>query len=242
MISEATQQLLQKLHQVQNTYKPAPAITAQLSAKSLIMVVGASCVGKNTLMTTLAGADNQFGVAGNFTSRPQRADDDPAVYTYYEHTDEGLQPILERIAKREVLQYAINPHSLFVYGSEPRDYPHLFNLKDVFSSAVDGFRQLGFKQTLTVSVVTQPAVWQQRFDARFPVGHPDRVARRDEAIDSLSWSLGQTDEHFWVENVDGQPELAANEIKTIALGQSQGQPAARNLAEACLKAARNLAA
>ena len=238
MISEATQRLLQKLHQLQNDYQPAPATSAELSTKTLIMIVGATCVGKNTIMQALASSDPQFSIAGTFTSRPPRADDDPAAYTYYDHTDEGLQPILERIAEKKVVQYAVNPHSLFLYGSEPNDYSSDFAIRDVFSSAVEGFRQLGFKYTPTVTLVTQPDVWRSRFDVRFPVGHPDRTARRDEAVDSLGWSLSQSDDHYWVENVDGQPELAANEIKAIALGESQGQPQARALAEACLKAAR----
>ena len=241
MISEATQQLLEKLHRVQNTYQPAPAITAQLSAKTLLMFVGATCVGKNTVMQSLAQGDPRFGIAGTFTSRPARDDDNLKTYTYYEHSDEGLEPILERIAERQVLQYAINPHSLFVYGSEVKDYGAAFNLADVFSGAVEGFQQLGFKQTMAFTIITQPDVWLRRFETRFPLGHPQRAARRDEAIDSFGWSLAQTDpEHFWVENVDGQPGLAAETIKAIALGQSQGQPDARALAEACLKAARSI--
>ena len=241
MISEATTQLLQKLFQVQNTYQPAPAIIAQLSSKSLLMFVGATCVGKNTVMQSVAGSDPRFGVSGTFTTRPPREDDNPKVYTYYEHSDEGLEPILSRIAKREVVNYAINPHSLLLYGTELSDYPYEYNLKDIFSSAITGFRQLGFKQTLAVTVITQPEIWLQRFEARFPVGHPQREARRDEAIDSFSWSLGQTGaDHLWVENIDGQPELAAQLVLDACLQGGTGQPEARKLAEASLEAAEQI--
>lgn len=241
MISEATGRRLQELFASQNDYRPKLEITAELQQKVILMFIGATCEGKNTVMEAVAQLDDRFRIAGTFTSRPPREGDDAARYTYYENSDAGLQPLFERIDRHEVVQYAVNPHAQLIYGSEPKDYPATYNLGDVFSSAVTSFRQLGFRQATALTIITDPKTWLGRFEARFPAGHPQRQARRDEAIESFNWSLAQSGpDHFWVENIDGQPEAAAREVIAISLGSSGGDPAARQLAEASLVAARKI--
>jgi hypothetical protein len=221
MLSPVTIQQLDILHKTQNSYEPNPTIQAQLSAKTLFAVVGATCEGKNTVMEAVTGLDPRFRIAGTFTSRDPRETDSPSVYTYYQNSDEGLQGLLAEIAKREVVQYAINTHAHTIYGSHLADYTSAYNLRDVFSGAVAGFRRLGFKQVVTTSVITDPSIWRRRFEERFPVGNPLRESRRNEAIESLTWSLAQPEDgqHFWLENVDGKPEGAARQLIAIANGE-----------------------
>lgn len=236
MLSDRTIQKIDRLYKTQDQYEPNLDIADKLAAKTVVMIVGATCEGKNVLMNAAAKLDDRFGVTGTRTSREPREGDEHR-YTYYENTDEGLQEVLSSIDSREMVQYAINPYSRFIYASAIDDYPSEYNLADIFSSAIENFRKLGFKQSVAITVISEPDVWLKRFEERFPYGHPQRQARCDEAIESFTWSLSQTKDHFWVENVDGNPELAAREIIAISLGESDGQPSTKQLATESLKAA-----
>lgn len=237
MLSDQTIQKLNQLYKMQDDYEPNAAIADQLAGKTVIMMVGASCEGKNMIMDTAAQLDNRFRITGTRTSREPRDSDEPGRYTYYQNSDEGLRGVLEKVEQHQMVQYAVNPYSQLIYGSSIEDYPGEYNLADVFSSAVDNFRKLGFKRTVTITVMSDPNTWLQRFNERFPRGHVQRQARKDEAIESFTWSLSQTQDHFWVKNIDGDPEQAAREVIAIALGTSAGQPDARELATASLDAA-----
>jgi len=242
MLSDQTIQTLNQLYAGQETYEPSLDTADKLASKTIIMMVGATCQGKNLVMDTATKLDERFIVAGTRTSREPRDGDDRGRYTYYQNSDEGLQPVFESIAEHTMVQYVVNPYSQLIYGSTVEDYPAEYNLADVFSSGVNNFRRLGFKRALVVTLVSEPSSWLKRFDERFPQGDSQRQARKDEAIESLTWSLSQQRNHYWVRNVDGQPEVAAQEVINIALGTSDGQLDARKLAEACLEAAWSITA
>jgi guanylate kinase len=242
MLSPETTAKLDTLYREQNTYRPNSGIEQVLRGKEILMFVGATCEGKNTIMEAVAEQDPRFKIVGTLTSRDPR-DSDTTPYTYYPHTDEGLRELLARIDRHDVVQYAINPHTHHIYGSELDDYFSEYNMGDVFASAVEGFRQLGFRRALAFTIITAPDPWLHRFNDRFPLGHPLRAARRDEAVESFQWSLAQAGaNHYWIENTDGRPEIAAAEIIQVASHASNGMPSARVLAEASLKAALTLEA
>lgn len=243
MISAQTEKTLQRLMREQPTYKPGPDILKRLQTVNFICFVGAGGMGKTTLMDALVAHNGAlYGKTRNFTSRPRRPDDDPKRYYYYEHTDEGLQPVLERIASGTNLQHNIDPFSGYVYGSEIDDYPHQFNLGDIWSTSIDGFRQLGFGSLRIFSVVTDPEHWQLWFERRFPADHPLREARLKEAAQSLTWSLAQTaTDHAWVINRPDHIESAAQFVDTVVRGEHPGrQNEAERLARACLARATEL--
>jgi guanylate kinase len=241
MISPATRQKLAALYETQHGYRPAPEIAQQLVSKSIVMFVGATCEGKNTIMDAVCELDHQFSISGRFTSREPRESDKPGEYTYYQNTDEGLSELLASIDRRNVVQYAVNPHANLIYGTSLSDYAGDYNLSDVFASSVETFRQLSFKRAIAITIITNPDTWLPRFDARFPIGHPQRKARRDEAIESFTWSLAQdSPDHYWVHNVSNQASLAAQTVIDICLRDGRGEPIARNLATASLKAARGI--
>lgn len=241
MLSDQTVQKLDQLYKDQDNYEPSLDIADQLAAKTIVMFVGATGEGKNRVMETVAELDERFRIAGNRTSRTPREDDDRTRYTYYQNSDEGLRPVFESIDQRRMVQYAVNPYSRLIYGSTLDDYAGEYNLKDVFSSAIADFRKLGFKQAIAITIISDPTVWLQRFEQRYPRDNPERQARRDEAIESFTWSLSQTQNHFWVQNIDGDPEVAAREVIAITLGQSTGQPDAQAIAKASLDAAWSIA-
>jgi hypothetical protein len=242
MISAGLKQELQSLQSTQNSYRPRAAIVRELARKTIVMLVGATCEGKSTIMHTIANLDDRFGPAGTLTTRPPRDDDGPR-YTYYEYSDTGLRPLLNKIKDRRLVQYALNPFNLQVYGSEPEDYPYDYNLLDVLASAVQGFRQLGFGRLHTITLNSEPEAWLSRFGERFPPGHEQRRARRDEAIQSFSWSLAQSDtNHLWAENLTGDPTAAAHTITDIVLAGGQGNPEGRQWCLQSLALAREIEA
>lgn len=239
MLSQSTLSLLNKLFEAQNSYKPRDSLAKQLATKNVLTFVSPTCTGKNTIMEAASKIDDRFKVIGTFTSREPRSSD--VSYTYYENSDDGLQPLLTSIKEHKVVQYAVNPHANTIYGSDIDDYSGEYNLGDVFSSAIDQFRQLGFRKVTTISLTTDPSIWLKRFEKRFPPGDPQRRARRDEAIESIEWSLAQkSNDHFWVENIDGHPEIASQKVISIATGVSSSGIDARATAQSCLEAAKNI--
>jgi hypothetical protein len=218
----------------QAAYKPSAAVQQAIADKTLIMLVGATCMGKSTLMSSLAHANSYIRMASSITSRPPRPDD-PSTYTYYEQSDKGLAPLFERIERGELVNYAINPYNHLVYGRAPTDYPGDVNIGDYFSSVVDQFRHLGFKQIIALTVVSEPADWLRRFENRFPPEHPQRISRLQEAAESLRWSLGQTHDHLWlVSKEDKQDEMVQNLYHVLEYGDDDNQQAPK-LALACLE-------
>ena len=234
-LSQDTITELRRLGSIQNDYVPCDEVRDELQQKSIVMLVGPSAIGKSTVMETVTRMDGDFAIAGTFTSRDARTDDTGKNYTYIPHTDEGLKLVFDRIRSREVVQYAIHPVNLTVYGTEISDYPSDVSMLDVMSGAVDGFHKLSFRTSLVVGLVAQPDMWQQWFDQRMPVGHTQRESCRKEAIMSLSWLLNQPrSDVMWVENkADDRRTVALNVIQ-IARGESTGDSAKRRLGADCL--------
>lgn len=243
MISTETEERLRRLLNEQPSYKPSPDILAQIAHKDVWCFVGASCMGKTTIMHALLNLNPGYGEFVVFTSREPRAEDNKARYTYYEHTDQGLAELLDKIEQKRVVQYNINPFSLLVYGSEASGYSHEHNIGDIFASSIDGFRQLGFGSVHVISVVTSYATWLQRFNERFPVGDPRREARRLEAASSLRWSLSQVDvpDHYWILN-DTTPNEVAQQLVVATGAKPQTDPTILAVAEECLRQIEGLQA
>ncbi len=218
MVSARTLEQLDRLHTAQNRYKPNETIATALGHVSLLMFVGATCEGKNTVMAEVAQLDKRFAIGGVFTSREPRNSDNPNLYAYIPHTDEGLQPVFSQIAARQVVQYAVNPHTKHIYGSNLTDYHGRYTMSDIFSTTVAGLEQLGFGQTRAFTIVREPGQWVAHFNERFPVGHPQRHARRDEAIESFGWSLETAGTHVVVENTEDAPFAAARAIVGFVTG------------------------
>lgn len=237
MLSDDTRQHIDELLARQDAYRPSGGCRAILAGKTLIMLVGPTGAGKSTVMRELTRLAPDISIVGTITTRPPRPDDQLDRYTFYEHTDEGLKPLFDDIAAGRLVQYVVNPYSHQLYGSAPEDYPATVNVGDYFSSVVDEFHSYGFGHILAVTIVTSPDCWLARFNERFPEGHPQRDARRAEAIESLHWSLGpHKTAHYFVVNHEGAPEAAAIDIRRILEGRPPNQSSACQMAEQCLAA------
>lgn len=235
-LSADTIQQLQRLYATQDTYQPNPTVRASIANKRIVAVVGATCMGKNTLMKAATQLDPALSIIGTITSRPPRDSDDPDLYTYIPGTDEGIANAIAQISQGEWVQYAVNPYANTLYGSRPQDYTTDCSMGDFFSEAVQGARTIGFKQVLAATIVCNPELWLQRVNERFPIGHPQRQARRDEAIASLKWSLAQVNDHAWVIN-NGTPVLGGQALANIATASDMTHTVkGQQLAQACLAA------
>ncbi len=237
-LSNETKRRIADLANKQDNYQPNQETKNQLSDKTLIMIVGATCMGKSTLMNEVEHRSHGVKIVGTTTTRPRRPDDHPARYTYFEHTDSGLEPLLNSIEQGGVVQYVVNPHSGFIYASHVEDYKSNVNIGDYFASVIDDFKQYGFDEIMPITIVSNPDDWERRLAERFSRRHPDRQARLEEAIESLDWSLHQEDMQFAV-NIDGDPVTGAETILSIIQG-GNGASNGRELAEACLERARSL--
>lgn len=234
MLSEETQQRLANVAAEQDRYCPSAETKAKLGDKTLIMLVGATCMGKSTIMAELEKRGSAIATVNTITTRPPRPDDARTRYHYFEHTTDGLQPLLADIDAGKLVQFVVNPRSGFIYGSYPEDYPAQVNIGDYFSSVVEQFKTYGFGTVLCLSVIANPKQWRRRFESRFPTNHPERTARLLEATDSLRWSLGQPAIQ-WVINRDNESEMAATSVEMAIRGEmSQNQTEAKKLAEECL--------
>jgi guanylate kinase len=107
MISAVTTAHINQLASQQNTYLPKATILEALKDRHIVMLVGACCQGKSTVVQTAPSIDPRFGMGGNLTTRPPRTDDER--YSYYDHTDSGLQKLFAKIKSHELVQYAVNP-------------------------------------------------------------------------------------------------------------------------------------
>lgn len=237
MLSKQTEQYIDTLFAAQATYKPNQSVLQKLKKVTLISFVGASSMGKTTIMDALVSLDpTRFGKTKNFTTRPARPDDDPKRYYYFDHTEKGLAPIFEGIRSHELLQYNIDPFSHYIYGSEINGYTHEYNLADIWSTSIEGFRQLGFGKLYICSVVTEPDEWFARFNQRFAVDNPMRQARLKEAAISLEWSLAQSSsDHCFIINRDGKAHAAAADVRQFLENGNINQTEARQLAHNCLE-------
>ncbi len=245
MISAETESRLLQLQKNESDYLPLPEEAARIAGKRLVCFVGATGMGKSSIMNGLAESNPDYGEFHTIVTRGPRATDKQDHYTYYPHTDEGLAPLLEKMESRRILQYIVIPKSLSIRATEASSYPYLVNLGDIVPSAFITFDRLGFGHIQKISIVTEPDAWKNHLDERFPVGHPDRPARLNEAVTNLGWSLSQTPESGHGRVINGYGKLdRAIQSADVAIRHSRfvDQEEAQELGRACLDLTMELAA
>ncbi|HSH17771.1 MAG TPA: hypothetical protein VK978_00145 [Candidatus Saccharimonadales bacterium] len=243
MLSEATEHRLTELEQAQNTYLPNADVAAELGEKTIVLMIGPSCIGKSTIMQEVAASDPRFAIAGTFTTREQRSDEIGKHYAYIPYTDDGIAALEDSIRQGDVVQYAVHPTTKHIYGTTIADYPNQYNLLDTLATNVKGMRRLPAKAIHTIGLVAEPAEWTAWFNQRFPEGHADRQKRRGEAVLSLAWLLEQPDGSIhWLVNGRGLKRSVAQSVINIALWDRRPTTGGSEVAERCLEAAERLPA
>jgi hypothetical protein len=79
------------------------------------------------------------------------------------------------------------------------------------SGAIDQLKEVGFETTYVVGLVAPPTSWKAWFDQRYPLRHPMRLRRLEEAEISYNDLLLRTDV-TWVINREGESDAAAQQI------------------------------
>lgn len=242
-ISPGTEAHLRELLDNQNTYRPSPEYAQQLGDREALLFVAPAAGGKSFIMETVARLSDRHVIAGNNTSRGPRPDDKGRRYGYIDYSDQGFAPVFAEIARGEVVQYGVFPGALDLYFTRASDFYGEINMMDALAGSIDGIQSIPFRHVSAVSLVTEAGSWLHRFNQRFPVGHEKRGSRIAQAVESLTWSLDQSEtDMFWVENITNEPEITAQHIVGLSDGRYMYEPRLRRVAEQCLKAVQRLEA
>lgn len=243
MLSTELQERLDTARALQNNYQPKAEIADQLNEKVLVMIVAPAVMGKSLLMKEAEAQAENFARVPVFTTRTARQDDEPGMFRVLEHNEENVHQILNKIEDRSAVQYMVHPTIGTFYGTELNDYPTAYNMLPTISNVVEHLRNLPFKRTVTIGLITEPQIWSRWFNERYPMNNEEsneeRLKRAAEAITSLSWLLDQPDDSvIWlINNEDALPETAARLIEQ-ASGERGSDENARTLAKACLDTSR----
>lgn len=228
---------LEKLRREEALYEPSADVKQRMAEKSLVALIGPSAVGKSTVACEVIhqGGD-AFSEAYSSVTRPRRADD-PAGY---QTADEGftIQRALELIRQREVTNYAIHP-SGNIYATLPENFPATYNLLPLLPGSFAAMQKAGLKAVHAVYIVTSVQALERQLADR--EGDPSFGARLHEGIRSLEWGLANKNQLSFIENIHGQPSVAAARIMALL---SEEQPTEEKeqgveLAEVMLEFLRN---
>jgi|GEM_PF-1117836 hypothetical protein len=233
-LNPSVQSRLNTARMMQLAYKPNETIAEQLRQKSILMMVSPSSCGKSYIMEQAIERDPTSHHVIDMTTRPPRPDDIPGHFLYLPHDDTHVAQYLDRIENKELVQYAVHPTTGYLYGSDIAGYPAEFNMLETLSSMVTFMRTLPFRRSIVIGIVVRPEQWRQWFDARFPVGHEERIKRLDEAIMCLSWLTDTThgDLVNWVENgPELDPAAAIISIMHGGAGSANGYEIATSMLE-----------
>lgn len=240
MLSVESQTLLTELENNSQAYQPNESVAAELRNKTLLMLVGPSCIGKSTLMREVVTIDDRFAITGTFTTREPRDEENGKNYTFYSNSDTGIEQIYRMVQSGSVVQYAVHPTTKDIYGSVISDYPSDYDMLDTLSTAVESIEMLPTKRSEVYGIVAHPDNWHSWFDARFPDGHPKRESRLKEAADSIRWLLNRQNDVIWILNAPHRETVAAQEIIGSALGTYESNPTLTRIAEATLNRVEGL--
>lgn len=218
MLSPEVQERLDEAASRQDNYEPNKKVRERLAQLGLVMLVGPAAVGKTHIIKATTDLDRSFSPVSVFTTRDKRPDDDPDLFSYYKHTNEGVGALLDRIEHREVVNYAIHPTTGNIYGTVPEDYHSDYNMLATLANGVEQFLQLPFKSKHVIGVSAEPAVWARWFNSRYPKDE-DRRKRLAEAILSLDWLLAPEQRPLatFIKNEEGKEKVAAQEIIDVVM-------------------------
>ncbi len=226
---------LETARQIQSSYRPNDDITAQLATSTALLIVGPAAIGKSSILDTIAKLDSRFSRTGSISTRPQYARDQPGMHSHY-----SQKALLEKIAARTLVQYAIHPTTQYIYATTPDMYKSPFNMLETLPVAADYFHHLSFHKLFIFYIVTEPLVWKEWFEARYHDDDTEYRKRAREATTNLEWALEQPDSSLiWVRNSpDAQQETARQIIR--AVDTDKPLPNHRPLAVGMLEIAKKL--
>lgn len=235
MLSPEIQSQLDEVKQEQDKYRPNEEVCRRLGELGLVMIVGPAAVGKTSVIQTIANLDHEFAPVSVFTTRDPRHDDDPNLFRYYDHTDEGVSELLARINRGDMVNIAIHPTTGHLYGTELEDYRGRYNVLATLANGVKQLNNLPFKTKTIIGLTTEPDTWTKWFDEREMPDRSTREKRLAEAVMALDEELFNIPSITFVSNIEGDRERAASTIIDIAKAPDQARAMRERVTEMLLR-------
>lgn len=199
---------LKLLPELAKSYQAPAQILARVSDVDLLMVVGASGVGKTSVIKRLG-----VPYVPTDTTRPKRPEEIEGL-DYFFHTD--YQQLVDDIKSRQFVQVAVGPTGDF-YGTRASLYPQVgMAVLGVLAEVVPQFRTLGFSDTLTV-YITPPTFleWMDRL-GRISFDRDQLLGRLKESKFSFNYALNDSQIHFILND---QLEAAVHQTNMLLNGK-----------------------
>ena len=228
-------QIKHELIELQGTYVPLGETADHIRDISIGLIIGATCVGKSTIIKTVTEIDNEFSNPGGFTTRQLRPSD-AKTYRHLENSVESLSGFLDQVKNGEPVQYNVYDTG-HIYGSAAQDYPTPFSVLDTQYSAAANLERAGFKKVQPIALVAEPAQYERQFKTRFggTANEEERMIRLIEGQRSLEYCLEQGEDISWVVNRMGEAQAAAYEVIGLIRGYRRHSTTARIVGERLLK-------
>jgi guanylate kinase len=172
---------------IKNYQAPAQTL-GRISDVDLLMIVGATGVGKTSIIKRLG-----IPYVPTDTTRPKRPDEIEGM-DYFFRSD--YEQLVTDIKNRQFVQIAAGPTGDF-YGTRASLYPQVgFAAFAVVADVVPMFRTLGFKETIT-AFITPPTFleWMDRMD-RNNVERDQLTMRIKEGKRSFHFALNDPETHL----------------------------------------------
>jgi len=233
-------QIKRELLNLQDTYVPLGETADHIKDISIAMIIGATCVGKSTIIKTVTELDPDFSNPGGFTTRELRPTDAKS-YRQLDNKPESLAGFLEQVKRGGPVQYNVYDTG-HIYGSEVRDYTTPFSVLDTQYSAVKNLARAGFESTHPIAIVTPPEQYVSQLKDRFGP-NPDKddmKIRLAEGEKSLVFCLEQEDDVAWVINRSGDAKAAAFEVIGLTRAYRRESTGGRLIGERLLNKIRQL--
>lgn len=189
-------------------YQPSRESLSRIRNVCLLIVVGPSGVGKSSVID---GLDLKYVPID--VTRARRPEEQDGVDMFFRQ-DYGR--LLAEIKSAKFLQFVVGVNGDF-YGTRASSYPAAgWAVMPILADVVPLFRQLGFKETLSV-FITPPSYeeWMNRLQRHF-LSSGMLPKRLEEARRSLEFSLNDGQMHFILND---DLEAAVNQVKRLVAGQ-----------------------
>jgi guanylate kinase len=204
-------------------YQPLPEVQTLIGNIDLLMIIGATGVGKTAIIKRLG-----VPYVVTDTTRPIRPDEINGS-DYFFRTD--YEQLISEIKNRDFVQIAIGPAGDF-YGTRASSYPEVgLAVYAIVADVIPQFRELGFGETTSAFIVPPTfSEWMDRMD-RHGVERDQLQKRLKEAQRSFNFALNDQQTHFiYNENLN----KAVEQTKALINGESdpEREAQARQAAQA----------
>jgi guanylate kinase len=216
--------LIRILPDLVRNYQPLPEVRVRIANVELLMIIGATGVGKTSIIKRLG---IPFVITD--TTRPVRPDEIDGS-DYYFRTD--YDQLVAEIKERKFVQVNIFSTGDF-YGTRASAYPELgLAVYAIVADRIPEFRQMGFNETIS-AFITPPSFleWMGRID-RHNAEREQLSKRLDEAKRSFHFALNDKQTHFILnDDLDSavrQTELLIKGTPDLVL-EAKGREAAEQI-------------